>query len=228
MEQEAEELQEEESQEEVESQEKTEAQDNIEPQGIVEAQDKNETQDKILLAALKLFAQKGFFNTSLTDIAKQAGLKNTSAVYPQFKNKLAIATQLYANILDSLSVSIDDIRRKNPKPSAQLRGIVDLLFKLTDDAPDVMRFLLILKLDEFLPGEMPMLESPAFVKIHKIIQSGIKAGEVRNIDPVLVNAYFFGIINTTLRFKLTGMLEKPADAYQAQAWVAAWNVIAKK
>ena len=87
MEQEAEELQEDESQEEVESQEKTEAQDNIEPQGIVEAQDKNETQDKILLAALKLFAQKGFFNTSLTDIAKQAGLKNTSAVYPQFKNK---------------------------------------------------------------------------------------------------------------------------------------------
>ena len=228
MEQEAVELQEDESQEEVESQEKTEAQDNIEAQGIVEVQDKNETQDKILLAALKLFAQKGFFNTSLTDIAKQAGLKNTSAVYHHFKNKQAIATQLYANILDSLNISIDDIRRKNQKTAEQLRGIVDLLFKLTDDAPDVMRFLLILKLDEFLPEEKPMLESPAYVKIQKIIQSGIKAGEIRNIDPWLAHAYFFGIINNTLRMVLTGTLDKNADAYQAQVWIAAWNVIAKK
>lgn len=213
---------------EAETQEKTETQDNVEPRESVEVQKKSEAPDEILLAALKLFSQKGFFNTSLTDIAKQAGLKNTSAVYPHFKNKQAIATQLYANILDSLSVSIDDIRCKNPTSSGQLRGIVDLLFKLTDDAPDIMRFLLILKLDEFLPDEKPMLESPPFIKIHKIIQSGIKAGEIRNIDPMLVNAYFFGIINTTLRFKLTGMLEKAADAYQGQAWIAAWNVIAKK
>jgi AcrR family transcriptional regulator len=193
-----------------------------------ETQDKTETPDEILLAALKLFAEKGFFNTSLTEIAEAAGVKNTSAVYQHFKNKQAIATQLYANILDSLNISIDDIRRKNQKTAEQLRGIVDLLFKLTDDAPDVIRFLLVLKLDEFLPEEKPMLESPAFVKIQKIIQAGIKAGEIRNIDPWLAHAYFFGIINNTLRMVLTNTLDKNADAYQSQVWLAAWNVIAKK
>lgn len=189
---------------------------------------KAETSDEILLAALKLFAEKGFFNTSLTEIAESAGLKNTSAVYQHFKNKQAIASQLYANILDSLSISIDDIRRKNQKSPEQLRGIVDLLFQLTDDAPDIMRFLLILKLDEFLPEEKPLQESAAFVKIHKIIQSGIKGGEIRNIEPMLANAYFFGIINNTLRMILTDALNNKADAYQSQAWLAAWNVIAKK
>jgi AcrR family transcriptional regulator len=179
-------------------QQQEEIQAQVETQNI-EVQDKAETRDEILLAALKLFAEKGFFSTSLTEIAEAAGVKNTSAVYHHFKNKQAIATQLFANILDSLNISIDDIRRKNQKSSEQLRGIVDLLFKLTDDAPDVMRFLLILKLDEFLPEEKPMLETPAFIKIHKIIQSGIKAGEIRSIDPMLVNAYFFGIINNTCR-----------------------------
>lgn len=208
-------------------QQQEEIQAQVETQNI-EVQDKAETRDEILLAALKLFAEKGFFNTSLTEIAEAAGVKNTSAVYHHFKNKQAIATQLFANILDSLNISIDDIRRKNQKSSEQLRGIVDLLFKLTDDAPDVMRFLLILKLDEFLPEEKPMLETPAFIKIHKIIQSGIKAGEIRSIDPMLVNAYFFGIINTTLRMVLTGALDKNADAYQSQVWLAAWNAIAKK
>ncbi|MEQ1739300.1 MAG: TetR/AcrR family transcriptional regulator [Methyloglobulus sp.] len=208
-------------------QQEEEIQAQVETQNI-EVQDKAETRDEILLAALKLFAEKGFFNTSLTEIAEAAGVKNTSAVYHHFKNKQAIATQLFANILDSLNISIDDIRRKNQKSSEQLRGIVDLLFKLTDDAPDVMRFLLILKLDEFLPEEKPMLETPAFIKIYKIIQSGIKAGEIRSIDPMLVNAYFFGIINNTLRMVLTGALDKNADAYQSQVWLAAWNAIAKK
>ena len=73
-----------------------------------------------------------------------------------------------------------------------------------------------------------MLESPAFVKIQKIIQSGIKAGEIRNIDPWLAHAYFFGIINNTLRMVLAGILEKYADAYQSQVWLTAWNTIAKK
>ncbi len=215
-------------QEQAATQEQTEAQEQQKAQENGETQEKGETQDQILLAALKLFAEKGFFNTSLTEIAEAAGVKNTNVVYQHFKNKQAIAAQLYANILDSLNISIDDIRRKNQKSSEQLRGIVDLLFKLTDDAPDVMRFLLILKLDEFLPGEKPMLESPAYVKIQKIIQSGIKAGEIRNIDPWLAHAYFFGIINNTLRMVLAGALNKNADAYQAQVWLAAWNVIAKK
>ncbi len=189
---------------------------------------KAEVQDEILLAALKLFAKKGYFNTSLTDIAEVAGIKNTTAIYQHFKNKQTIAAQLYANIFDSLNISVDDIRRRNQKSSEQLRGIVDLFFKLADDAPDVMQFLLVIKLNEFLPLEQPIMETAAFVKMIKIIQSGIKAGEIRNIDPLLAHAYFFGIIDSTLRMVLTGALDKKADTYLSQTWLAAWNTIAKK
>jgi len=191
-------------------------------------QTKAEAQNEILLAALKLFATKGYFNTALTDIAEATGMKNTSAIYHHFKNKQMMASQLHANIFDSLNISVDDIRRRNQKSAEQLRGITDLFFKLTDDAPDVMQFLLILKLNEFLPEEKPVMETAAFVKIIKIIQAGIKAGEIRDIDPQLVYAYFFGIINNTLRLVLTGVLDKKADAYLSQTWLTAWNVIAKK
>lgn len=191
-------------------------------------QEQPEIQDEILLAALKLFAEKGYFNTSLIDIKDAAGLNTTSAIYQHFKTKQMIAAALYANILDSLSISVDDIRRKNEKPSEQLRGIVDLLFKLTDDVPDVMQFLLFLKINEFLPEEKPVLETAAFVKIIRIIEAGIKAGEIRNITPQLGYAFFFGIIDNTLRMVLTGTLDKKADFYQSQAWLAAWNTIAKK
>ena len=189
---------------------------------------KTETQDEILLAALKLFAEKGYFNTSLSDIAEASGIKTASAIYHHFKHKQMIATALYANILDSLNISIDEIRRKNQKPSEQLHAVVDLFFKLTDEAPEIMQFLLILKINEFLPEAKPLLETAAFVKIIKVIRNGISEGEIRNIDPLLAQAYFFGIIQNTLRMVLTGALDKKAEAYQSQTWLIAWNAIAKK
>ena len=80
----------------------------------------------------------------------------------------------------------------------------------------------------FLPEEKPIQETAAFIKIIQIIQLGIKAEEIRNIDPQLVNAYFFGIINHTLQLVLAGVLDKKADAYLSQTWLAAWGAIAKK
>lgn len=189
---------------------------------------KSETQDEILLAALKLFAEKGYFNTSLADIKDAAGIKTTSGIYQHFKSKQMIASALYVNIFDSLNISVDDIRRRNKNASEQLHEIVDLFFRLTSDAPDVMRFLLVLKIHEFLPEAKPLLETAPFVKIIKIIQAGIDAGEIRAMDPVLGYAYFFGIINHTLCLLLAGALDKKAEAYQSQAWLTAWNTIAKK
>lgn len=189
---------------------------------------KLDTQDEILLAALKLFAEKGYFNTSLGDIAEAAGIKTGSGLYQHFKNKQAIAEALYANIIDSLSVSIDEIRRRNGKPSEQLREIVGLLFRLTQEAPDVMQFLLVMKVREFLPEQKPFMETPPFIKIIKIIQAGIKAEEIKNIDPLSAYAYFFGIINQTLRMSLSNSLPKDVDAYQSQTWLAAWNTICRK
>ena len=194
---------------------------------VVEEHQQEHPRDLVLLTALKLFAEKGFFNTSLTEIADAAGLKNTNAIHQFFKTKQAIAGALYANILDSLSISIDDIKRKNAKPSEQLKGIVDLLFNLAEEAPDVIRVLLSINMHEILPDEKPVIESAPFLKIRKIFISGVKSGEIRNLDPMLLYAYFFGIINNTLILIATGVLKKEPESYHSQAWLAAWNSIAK-
>ncbi len=189
---------------------------------------KHDTEERILLAALKLFAEKGYFNTSLTDIAQAAGLKSTHSVYHHFPNKHAIAVVLYQGILDSLNVSVDDIRRRRQTAAEQLRDIVDLFFRLTDEAPEIMRFLLLLRLNEILPEQKKLPETLALTKIYKIIQHGIRLGEIRNIDPQLANSYFFGLVNNTLSMVLEGVLEKKADAYLSQTWLMAWGLIAKK
>ena len=186
------------------------------------------TQDEILLVSLKLFSEKGYFNTSLTDIKDAVGIKTTSGIYQHFKNKQAIAEALIENILDSLSISIDDIRRRNRSASEQLREIVDLLFKLTDEAPEVVQFLLFVNIKEIVPAGKSLLETAPFSKIQRVIQNGIKDGEIRSIDPLLAYSYLFGIIKQTLSLVLSGDLSEIADSYQSQTWLAAWTSIAKR
>lgn len=186
------------------------------------------SQDELLQIALKLFAEKGYFNTSLTDIKDAAGLKNTQAIYHFFKTKQAIAQALHENIFDSLSISIDDIRRRNRKASEQLREIVDLLFGIAVDAPEILQFMLFIRSAEFLPEPKPLLDTPAFTKIKRIFQNAAKDGEIRAIDPMLSYTYFFGIIIQTLSMVIDGNLPKTPDSYQSQAWLAAWACIAKK
>jgi len=190
-------------------------------------QEKEKLRDDILAAALKLFTEKGYFNTSLTEIAEASGVKSAAGVYKHFKNKQEIATALHAWIVDRLSVSIDDIRRRNKKSPEQLREIVDLWFRLTDDAPEIMRFILVLNVSEFLPEEKPLMESPPFIKILRILHSGIKAGEIKATDSQRAYCSFFGIIENTLKQVLTGTLTKKADFYQNDTWTAAWAGIAK-
>jgi AcrR family transcriptional regulator len=186
------------------------------------------TQDEILVASLKLFSEKGYFNTSLTDIKDAVGIKTTSGIYQHFKNKQSIAETLLVSILDSLSISIDDIRRRNKKAPEQLREVVDLLFRLADDAPEVIQFLWFVNIKEILPDGEKLLETAPFNKIKRVIQNGIKDGDIRSIEPVLAYSYFFGVIRQILELVLSGELEKEADSYQSQAWNVAWGGIAKK
>jgi len=186
------------------------------------------SQDEILLVSLKLFSEKGYFNTSLTDIKDAVGIKTTSGIYQHFKNKQSIAEALLTSILDSLSISIDDIRRRNKKASEQLRELVDLLFKLTEDAPEVIRFLFLVNIKEILPEQEQVVDTAPFIKIKRVIQNGIKDGEIKSIDPMLAYSYFFGIIKQTIALVLSDDLPNNADSYQSQAWLAAWNSIVKK
>ena len=187
------------------------------------------TRDEILRSALNLFVHQGYLNTSLTQISQAACLSQTQEIYLYFDCKQELATELYNSVLDSLSVSIDEIRRRYKKSAEQLHSLTDLLFKLADEAPNVLRFLFEINATDFLPANSkPYLQTPAVNKMLKMIQLGINNGEIRSLAPMLIYSYFFGIINTTIELILNGTLEKRTQLYQSQAWLAAWNTIAKK
>jgi len=63
------------------------------------------TKEKILTHSLKLFASKGFRETTVRDIASSVGLQQ-GALYNHFKNKDAILTALIDQLMSSAIVTI--------------------------------------------------------------------------------------------------------------------------
>ncbi len=65
------------------------------------------TKDKIIHSAIKNFLNFGFNNTSLSDIAKEVGIKKSS-IYYHFKNKEELFTTSIIQILKSLQYQISN------------------------------------------------------------------------------------------------------------------------
>ena len=66
------------------------------------------TQDLILNAALHLFTERGYFNTSVQDVARVSGA-SIGSIYHHFKDKEDIARALYQQHLEFMSEAIETI-----------------------------------------------------------------------------------------------------------------------
>ncbi len=186
-----------------------------------ETMDKQEAREEIMKAALKLFAEKGYFNTSIADIRRQADV-STGTIYHYFKNKECIAEALLQDVFQSLSDSIAEIKIKTHHTFERLQAIVELFFALAEDAPEVMRFLVSLHHHEFLLGKPLNLSTP-FQQLTQIMEEGIAAGELRRMDPIVANACFYGTVVQMVQWHLDGVLKRPLNRYLSDTWTAIWQ-----
>src|SRR5512142_2885122 len=88
----------------------------------VAAEDKR---DRILLAAIQVFARRGFFNAQVADVARVAGVA-AGTVYLYFRNKDHLLTSIFDR---TMREAIDDGRAALAgiaQPAARLRAIARL------------------------------------------------------------------------------------------------------
>jgi TetR/AcrR family fatty acid metabolism transcriptional regulator len=76
---------------------------------------------RILDAAVKVFARKGFFKARIRDIAKEAGVAD-GTVYLYFKNKDDILIQVFEVNLDSLLQALQAYLLRMDHPIEKLKG----------------------------------------------------------------------------------------------------------
>ena len=71
---------------------------------------KAETRDMIIQAARKVFSEKGYHNTQIADIVKEAGI-STGSIYAHFRDKRDLFEQLYRENLENLRQKLKELRQ---------------------------------------------------------------------------------------------------------------------
>lgn len=161
----------------------------------------SEKRRRILDGALRAFARKGFYNTKVSEIAKEAGVAD-GTIYLYFKNKDDLLISLFEDrmewIIDRLETELAQVEGG---VADKLRAYIHLHFLLVVEDRELAEFLTV-----------ELRQSAKFVKEYsnhkfgdylRILQGLIEQGQEtgafrRDLDPRIVGRAIFGALDEVL------------------------------
>jgi AcrR family transcriptional regulator len=169
---------------------------------------------KILRAAQKVFAQKGFYEATISDVAKEAGISDAT-IYEYFSSKedllFSIPGETARDALRNMKYILAHIMDTPNKVHAIIYSYLNFYKENPDYAAIAM---LILKQNKkFLDTEYYSDVRELARLVFEVIKQGIQNGELRgDIDPFIVRSMILGAIeHLIIRWLLLGKPEDPVS-----------------
>jgi TetR/AcrR family transcriptional regulator, fatty acid metabolism regulator protein len=92
--------------------------------------------ERILRAAIKVFARKGFYATRVSEIAKAAGVAD-GTIYLYFKNKDDVLVSIFEDRISQLNRVMREESARAPTVEAKIRRVVEIQLGLLEDQRDL-------------------------------------------------------------------------------------------
>lgn len=181
--------------------------------------------ERIIGAALQLFTQRGYFNTSVPDMARAAQV-SVGSIYHHFKDKEDVARTLYQGLVERLQQTLAGIAQTHATTHDRCRAVMSMLFEMTESDRDAMDFMLYAKHREFLPDERPVCSSRPFETMRTFVQEGMDNGEIRRMDVMVATSCLFGGAIRLITARLDGVLAEPLPDRLDAVWECAWRGVA--
>jgi TetR/AcrR family fatty acid metabolism transcriptional regulator len=142
---------------------------------------------QIIDAAIRVFARDGYYNSRVSDIAREAGMAS-GTIYLYFRTKDDILITLFR---ENMAHWLADLRKAiAPEPDAvgKLRRIVSMHFALLEEHPDLAEVVQVelRQGQKFLRGAAAQEITSYFALIGSVLEEGITVGQIRGDLPVKV------------------------------------------
>lgn len=180
--------------------------------------------EQVLRTALKMFTEQGYFNTSIPDIVKASSV-STGSIYHHFQDKKGIAKRLYETLVERMESEFNEIVRTHDNAHDRCRAAVELLFRMTEEEPAAMRFMLFSRHREFIPDQKPVCSSRPFVQMRDMVKAGMTTGEIKPLTPIVAASAVFGGALRLIQLRLDGILDEPLPTYLEEIWQCAWSSV---
>lgn len=121
------------------------------------------TRQKIIMAALQLFAEKGYTSTSVSQIAKEAGISK-GLIYHYFSSKEEVLKGIFGTLVQKGEEIFNQWKGQGPKD--KLRITITQSVAMIKNQPQIMRFMASLALQ---PGAMNELKAISEIKRNEMM-----------------------------------------------------------
>ena len=153
--------------------------------------------ERILDAAVKVFAKKGFHATRVSEVAKAAGVAD-GTIYLYFASKDDILVSLFEDRVEKLLAYMKDELPKSPTAAGKMRRVIELQLGLLEGERDLAEVItVIIRQSSKLMKEFAAPKFNAYLDaIAKVVESGQSAGEFRkDVSASLVARATFGALD---------------------------------
>lgn len=191
---------------------------------------KEQVKDKrtaIIEAALKLFTERGFQGTSTAQISKEAGVA-TGTLFNYFPTKEDLINSLYFEVKGDLSHAMGKDIEAESTFQDKLRKIwVNLIRWGVDNQEEFLfvgQFCSSPYITKFTREEV-MKE---YIFLHKLVDEGIKTGEIRDFSIELTIAMFYQGSRAVVNLILDSDPSQDEDKVLEDGFQIIWRGLAKK
>src|ERR1051325_9381250 len=142
---------------------------------------------QIVDAAVRVFARNGYFNSRVSDIAREAGVAS-GTIYLYFKTKDAILVALFREKVAAWVAHVRAALSSEPDAVAKIRRLVELHFGVLEADPALAEVVQVelRQGHKFFRGASAHEVSAYFELIASILEEGQAAGVFRDDVPVQV------------------------------------------
>lgn len=176
---------------------------------------------KILDTTLRLITERGFHDTPMSLVAKEAGVA-AGTIYHYFSSKDELINELYSDMKARMGRAL--LRQDEATQSVKDRffRFWENLYNHFIDHPIAFKFLEQYANSPLVNQDVRAENSLHYQPILDFMQEGIKAGVMRDMPVLLMANLVYGHVVSTAKLQLSGDLEIN-DARLKQAIQASWD-----
>ena len=168
---------------------------------------KQDKRVRILAAAVKVFAGHGFFNATIAQIAREAGVAD-GTIYLYFKSKDELLFTLFDEKMSELLEEMKRALAEEPDAPSKLTRLIHLHFALVEKSPELAYVLIVeLRQSAQLLKQMEKARLTAYLELMaEIVRAGQSQGElVATVSPGTFKRALFGALDeAALAWLLSG------------------------
>lgn len=178
---------------------------------------KEERRENIITSALKLFSERGFYITTIPDIAEKVGM-SVGNFYNYFKSKDILAKELVMYISTYLGDQIAKINDQKISTKDKISAIVVMYFTMAREDPEKIEYFLRVYLSnrEVFGGgcDGMICVSPFVTEMMIFFDNGVEQGDLRNQDFFSAFGLFMGYLGGMVFLFGEKILPKPLNEYE--------------